>query len=121
MKWYAAPVVTIAVLADQANAQQTAPQDKVNNGALEWIRSMTACSFANITLRTPMKLFPLRCSFPPAWPYTVDYEELGIDIDVLILGGGIAGCWTAISAARKGVRVALSESHDFLCCLNLVL
>ncbi len=50
---------------------------------------------------------------PPAWPYTVDYEEEHeIDTDVLILGGGIAGCWAAISAARKGIRVALVEKGD---------
>jgi succinate dehydrogenase/fumarate reductase flavoprotein subunit len=50
---------------------------------------------------------------PPAWPYIVDYEEEHeLDIDVLVLGGGIAGCWAAISAARKGVRVALVEKGD---------
>jgi succinate dehydrogenase/fumarate reductase flavoprotein subunit len=50
---------------------------------------------------------------PPDWPYSVDYEEeQEIDTDVLILGGGIAGCWAAISAARKGVRVALVEKGD---------
>jgi len=43
----------------------------------------------------------------------VDYdEEQEIDTDVLIIGGGIAGCWAAISAARKGVRVALVEKGD---------
>jgi succinate dehydrogenase/fumarate reductase flavoprotein subunit len=47
---------------------------------------------------------------PPAWPYPVSYEkEQEIETDVLVLGGGIAGCWAAISAARKGVRVALVE------------
>jgi len=30
-------------------------------------------------------------------------------VDVLVLGGGIAGCWAAISAAKKGVKVALIE------------
>ena len=50
---------------------------------------------------------------PPDWPYAVDYEEeQEIDTDVLIIGGGIAGCWAAISAARKGVRVALVEKGD---------
>ncbi len=46
----------------------------------------------------------------PAWPYPIKYEdEQAIETDVLVLGGGIAGCWAAISAARKGVRVALVE------------
>jgi succinate dehydrogenase/fumarate reductase flavoprotein subunit len=47
---------------------------------------------------------------PPAWPYPLNYgQEQEIDTDVLIIGGGIAGCWAAISAARKGVRVAVIE------------
>ena len=49
----------------------------------------------------------------PSWPYPVDYEkESEIETDVLVIGGGIAGCWAAISAARKGVRVALVEKGD---------
>ena len=46
----------------------------------------------------------------PEWPYPISYDkEQEIETDVLVLGGGIAGCWAAISAARKGVRVALVE------------
>jgi len=44
------------------------------------------------------------------WPYPVRYgEEREIEADVLVLGGGIAGCWAAISAARKGLKVVLVE------------
>lgn len=44
------------------------------------------------------------------WPYRVRYdEEKEVSADVLILGGGIAGCWAAISAAKKGLKVALVE------------
>lgn len=51
----------------------------------------------------------------PVWPYPVNYEkEHEIDTDVLIIGGGIAGCWAAISAARTGVRVALVEKGDVI-------
>src|SRR5512138_3507361 len=47
---------------------------------------------------------------PPAWPYPLKYDqEQEVDTDVLIIGGGIAGCWAAISAARTGLRVALVE------------
>jgi succinate dehydrogenase/fumarate reductase flavoprotein subunit len=47
---------------------------------------------------------------PPVWPYPIRYEaEQEIETDVLVLGGGIGGCWAAISAARKGVRVILVE------------
>ena len=50
---------------------------------------------------------------PPAWPYPIRFgEEQVIDTDVLVIGGGIAGCWAAISAARQGVRVALVEKGD---------
>ena len=46
----------------------------------------------------------------PKWPYPVHYgKENVVSCDVLILGGGIAGCWAAIGAARKGARVALVE------------
>ncbi|MCL2878458.1 MAG: FAD-binding protein, partial [Acidobacteria bacterium] len=50
---------------------------------------------------------------PPAWPYPIRFgQEQVIDTDVLVVGGGIAGCWAAISAARQGVRVALVEKGD---------
>jgi succinate dehydrogenase/fumarate reductase flavoprotein subunit len=47
------------------------------------------------------------------WPYPIRYdEEQEIKADVLVIGGGIAGCWAAISAARAGVKVALIEKGD---------
>jgi len=46
----------------------------------------------------------------PKWPYPIRYEEMPeIETDILVLGGGIAGCWAAISAARKGLNVVLVE------------
>jgi succinate dehydrogenase/fumarate reductase flavoprotein subunit len=46
----------------------------------------------------------------PEWPYPIRYgEENEITTDVLILGGGIAGCHAAINAARNGARVAVIE------------
>ena len=49
----------------------------------------------------------------PDWPYPVRYDqEQEIETDVLVVGGGIAGCWAAISAARQGLRVALVEKGD---------
>lgn len=37
------------------------------------------------------------------WPYKVSYgKENVVDADVLILGGGIAGCHAAINAAKRG-------------------
>ncbi len=50
---------------------------------------------------------------PPSWPYPVRYDqEHEIETDILVIGGGIAGCWAAISAAREGLRVALVEKGD---------
>jgi len=47
---------------------------------------------------------------PPDWPYPVRYgEEKEISTDVLVVGGGIAGCHAAINAARKGVKVAIVD------------
>lgn len=50
---------------------------------------------------------------PPEWPYPVKFgEETQEEVDVLVLGGGIAGCWAAISAARSGAKVAMFEKGD---------
>ena len=44
------------------------------------------------------------------WPYE---NEAGVEetvkCDVLVLGGGLAGCFAAIAAARKGLDVILVE------------
>jgi len=46
----------------------------------------------------------------PEWPYPVCYgQEKELEAEVLVLGGGIAGCWAAISAARKGAKVVIVE------------
>ncbi len=44
------------------------------------------------------------------WPYQneMDQEET-IDSDVLVLGGGLSGCFAAIAAARRGQSVTLVE------------
>ena len=50
---------------------------------------------------------------PPEWPYPVKFgEEREEEADVLVLGGGIAGCWAAIGAARNGAKVILMEKGD---------
>ena len=45
-----------------------------------------------------------------SWPYA---NETGIteklNCDVLVLGGGLAGCYAAIAAARRGQSVILVE------------
>ncbi|MFX1529334.1 MAG: FAD-dependent oxidoreductase, partial [Promethearchaeota archaeon] len=44
------------------------------------------------------------------WPYPIKVNEMKeVSTDVLILGGGIAGCWAAIAVARKGLKVTLVE------------
>ncbi|MBI4296302.1 MAG: FAD-binding protein [Chloroflexi bacterium] len=46
----------------------------------------------------------------PEWPYPVRYgKENVVSADVLIVGGGIAGCHAAINAARRGARVVVVE------------
>ena len=50
---------------------------------------------------------------PPEWPYPIKFgEEKEIEADVVVVGGGIAGCWAAISAARTGAKVVLMEKGD---------
>jgi succinate dehydrogenase/fumarate reductase flavoprotein subunit len=36
-------------------------------------------------------------------------DPLEIEADVLVIGGGLAGCWAAVAAAREGARVVLAE------------
>jgi len=44
------------------------------------------------------------------WPYAVAYDrEEELRCDVLVLGGGVAGCMAAIAAAREGKDVLLVE------------
>ena len=44
------------------------------------------------------------------WPYPVAYgKETEVEADVLILGGGVAGCHAAISAAKRGAKVVVVE------------
>lgn len=44
------------------------------------------------------------------WPYPIRYsEENEVIADVLVLGGGVAGCWASIAAAKKGAQVTLVE------------
>ncbi len=46
----------------------------------------------------------------PEWPYPIRYDkETLIETDILVLGGGIAGCWAAISASRNGADVVIVE------------
>ena len=46
----------------------------------------------------------------PAWPYKVSYgEEIVVETDVLIVGGGVAGCRAAIAARQKGATVAVAD------------
>jgi succinate dehydrogenase/fumarate reductase flavoprotein subunit len=47
---------------------------------------------------------------PLEWPYPIKYEqEREVRADVLVLGGGLAGCHAAINAARRGAKVAIVD------------
>ena len=44
------------------------------------------------------------------WPYPIRYQkESEVRTDVLVLGGGVAGCFAAINAAKKGTMVIMVE------------
>ena len=46
----------------------------------------------------------------PQWPYEVNYgKENVISTDVLVIGGGVAGCRAAIAARQKGASVVLMD------------
>lgn len=45
-----------------------------------------------------------------AWPYANEAgQEETVVCDVLVLGGGLSGCFAAIAAARQGQKVVLVE------------
>ena len=47
---------------------------------------------------------------PPEWPYPVNYgKENEAIADVLVIGGGIAGCHAALNAAKRGAKVAVVD------------
>jgi succinate dehydrogenase/fumarate reductase flavoprotein subunit len=49
------------------------------------------------------------------WPYPVNYGKENEDSsDVLIIGGGIAGCHAAISAVKRGAKVAVVEKASVI-------
>ena len=44
------------------------------------------------------------------WPYPAKVSQVNrMEADVIVLGGGIAGCMAAINAAKRGTRVILAE------------
>lgn len=44
------------------------------------------------------------------WPYANEFGvRETVESDLVVLGGGLAGCFAAIAAARKGMKVALVE------------
>ena len=46
----------------------------------------------------------------PEWPYPVRYgKENEVSTDVLILGGGVAGCHAGVSAAKRGAKVVVVD------------
>ena len=50
-----------------------------------------------------------------AYPLVRDIAALrnGAPFDLLVIGGGIYGAWTAYDAAQRGLRVALIEKNDW--------
>jgi succinate dehydrogenase/fumarate reductase flavoprotein subunit len=47
---------------------------------------------------------------PPEWPYPLRYgKEIAVSADVLVLGGGIAGCHAAVAAAQAGASVVVVD------------
>jgi len=47
---------------------------------------------------------------PLEWPYPIEWDrQREIETDVLVLGGGIAGCWAALGAVSKGARSIIIE------------
>lgn len=46
----------------------------------------------------------------PAWPYPTEYDQVTRDsADVLVIGGGLSGCFAAMHAAERGCSVIMLE------------
>ena len=46
----------------------------------------------------------------PEWPYDINYgKEITVNTDILVIGGGVAGCRAAISARQMGATVAVAD------------
>ncbi len=44
------------------------------------------------------------------WPYPIDYDKVNtVTLDVLVVGGGLAGCAAGIAAARRGKKVGIAD------------
>ena len=41
------------------------------------------------------------------------FEQLDSEFDLLVIGGGITGAWTAYDAARRGLKVAIIDRTDW--------
>lgn len=52
---------------------------------------------------------------PSGWTRQEHFARLTADerFDVLVIGGGVTGCGTALDLAARGLRIALLEQHDF--------
>lgn len=49
------------------------------------------------------------------WPYANEMNEISTDeADILVLGGGVAGCFAAIAAAERGKSVILVEKGSVI-------
>lgn len=47
------------------------------------------------------------------WPYPAKVSQVNrMEADVIVLGGGIAGCMAAINAAKRGQSVILVEKRS---------
>ncbi len=48
-----------------------------------------------------------------AFPLVRNVAGLSAEFDLLVIGGGIYGAWTAYDAAQRGLKVALIEKNDW--------
>lgn len=57
--------------------------------------------------------YVMKAGKAPDWPYEVNYGKENVyESDVLIVGGGVAGCRAAIEAAKYGASVIVADRGD---------
>jgi len=93
-------------------------------GFLDKLDWMMPAGFYYTVMHKPAKLWPIAMKqirkaaglgeISPEFKMPGKFDEIFLNTDVCVIGGGPAGMMAAVSAAKKGLRVILMESRPWL-------
>lgn len=110
------------MVVEEQNVKGSAENDMMSfMDKLDW---MMPAGFYYDVMHKPAKLWPVAMKqirkaaglgkISPDFKMPGKYDEIFLNTDVCIIGGGPAGMMAALSAAEKGLRVILMESRPWL-------